>query len=99
MVNQNPDYNPRIFWDIDMDTLNMDVHERFIIERIFERGDVEDIRKCRRFYGDKKISEILLTTKFLSERRLYLAAVVIDKPVESFLCYKLRQSNPQRLPY
>jgi hypothetical protein len=27
----------------------------FIIERVFEGGDVEVIRYCRRFYGDEKI--------------------------------------------
>ncbi|WP_439651985.1 DUF6922 domain-containing protein [Membranihabitans maritimus] len=32
---------------------NEDIDEKasFVIERVFERGDVEDIRQCRRYYG------------------------------------------------
>jgi hypothetical protein len=30
---------------------------------------------------------------------MYLAAAVIDKPIEEFRCYKLRQLNPTLFPY
>jgi hypothetical protein len=33
------------------------------------------------------------------EHRIYLAAAVINKPVEDFRCYKLRQLNPELYPY
>ncbi|MEO8711683.1 MAG: hypothetical protein ABI405_06135 [Parafilimonas sp.] len=94
-----PVFDRRIFWDVNFDTLDYDKRARFIIERVFERGDVDDIRQCRRYYGDEKITEVLLTAKFLPERRLHLAAAVIDKPISDFLCYKLRQSNPTLYPY
>ncbi len=79
----------------------MDVKTKssFIIERVFTRGDVEDIRMCRRFYGDEKISAALLNAKFLPVRKLYLASAVIDKPIEDFRCYKERQLMPGHLPY
>jgi hypothetical protein len=60
---------------------------------------VDDIRQCRRYYGDEKITEKLLNAKFLMEHRTYLASVVIDRPVEDFRCYKLRQLNPGLYPY
>jgi hypothetical protein len=41
----------------------------------------------------------LLKAKFLPHMRMYLAAAVIDRPVEDFRCYKLRQSNPELFPY
>jgi len=37
----------------------------FIIERVFERGDVPDIRNCHRYYGDDKIREALTNAKWL----------------------------------
>jgi hypothetical protein len=43
-----PVFNRRIFWDVNFDTLDYDNRARFVIERVFERGDVEDIRQCRR---------------------------------------------------
>lgn len=96
---QKPVFQRRIFWDIDFDKLDYDKRAKFIIERVFERGDVEDIRQCRRYYGDELITGILLTAKFLPERRIHLASAIIDKPLEEFLCYRLRQLNPALYPY
>lgn len=60
-----PIFNRRIFWDVNFDKLDYNGKANFIIERVFERGDVEDIRNCRRYYGDKKVAEALLNAKFL----------------------------------
>ena len=98
-VKQQPIFNKRIFWDVVFENLNYEIKSNFIIERVFERGDVEDIRNCRRFYGDKKICEVLLNARFLSETRMYLASAVINKPVHEFRCYTLRQSNTRLFPY
>ncbi len=94
-----PVFNKSIFWDTDFDKLDYDKYHRFVIERVFSHGDVADIRNCRRYYGDELIREVLLTIKFLPESSMYLAAAVIDEPVEKFRCYKIRQSNPTLLPY
>lgn len=94
-----PIFHRRIFWDVDFDKLDYDAKANFIIERVFERGDVDDIRNCRRYYGDEKITVVLLNAKFLPETRMYLAAAVIDKPITAFRCYVLRQSNPGLFPY
>jgi len=97
--NSRPVFAKRIFWDVDVDKLDFDNKEEFVIVRVFERGDVEDIRTCRRYYGDEKVSHVLLNTKFLSEQSLFLAAAVINKDEKEFKCYKFRQSNPQLYPY
>jgi hypothetical protein len=91
--------NKRIFWDVDAEKLDFEKKASFIIERVFERGDVEDIRRCRRFYGDEKVEQVLLKAKYLPERRMYLAAAVIGKPINLFRCYILRQLNPELFPY
>ena len=80
----NPVFNRRIFWDVDFDKLDYNGKASFIIERVFERGDVEDIRNCRRYYGDDKIKQVLLTAKFLPLTRIYLASAVINEPLEAF---------------
>jgi hypothetical protein len=98
-MDSKPQFHRRIFWDVDFDKLNYDENANFVIERVFERGDVDDIRQCRRYYGDEKVSETLLNAKFLMEHRMYLCAAVINKPIEEFRCYKLRQLNPGLYPY
>lgn len=94
-----PYFNKRIFWDTDADKMDFQVQYRAIIERVFDRGDVEDIQYCRRFYDDEKIKEVLLNAKSLRYKRIHLASAVINEPIEAFRCYKLRQLNPERFPY
>jgi hypothetical protein len=94
-----PIFEKRIFWDVDFENLDFDKYFRYVIERVFERGDVQDIRNCRRYYGDDKVTQVLLNAKFLPETRMYLASAVIDRPLTEFRCYKLRQSHPTLFPY
>jgi len=94
-----PVFERRIFWDVDYDKLDIDEKANFVIARVFERGDVEDIRQCRRYYSEEKVSDALLNARFLPEHTMYLAAAVIDKDITEFRCYKLRQLNPGLYPY
>lgn len=97
--NPKPIFEKRIFWDVNFEQIDYDAKANFVIERVFERGDVEDIRQCRRYYGDEKVIEALLKAKYLPEHRIHLASAVIDKPLEEFRCYILRQLNPGLFPY
>jgi hypothetical protein len=98
-IPEKPNLDKRIFWDVHFEKLDYDTRASFVIERVFERGDVEDIRQCRRYYGDEKVREVLLRAKFLPLPSLYLASAVIDRPLEDFRCYTFRQSNPGLFPY
>ncbi len=66
-----------------------------MIVRVFEPGDVEDIRQVRRHYGDAEVKESLLNAKSIRFNRLHLATAVIDEPVQKFKCYINQQSNPE----
>jgi hypothetical protein len=94
-----PVFDKRSFWDVNFEKLDYDSKANFVIERVFERGDVPDIRNCRRYYGDEKVTEALLSAKFLPEVTLYLASAVINRPLKDFRCYTLRQLNPELFPY
>ena len=94
-----PIFERRIFWDVNFEKLDYDAKANFVIERVFERGDVEDIRQCRRYYGDEKVSSALLNAKFLPLQTIHFASAIIDKPIDEFRCYILRQLNPGLFPY
>ncbi len=85
--------------DVNFEQIDYDAKANFVIERVFERGDVEDIRQCRRYYGDEKVTEALLKAKFLPLHTIYFASAIIDKPIDDFRCYTLRQLNPGLFPY
>ena len=94
-----PIFHRRIFWDVDFDKLDYDTKASFVIERVFERGDVDDIRQCRRYYGDEKVTVVLLNAKYLPLRSIYLASAVTGRELNEFRCYTLRQLNPGLYPY
>ncbi|MCX6258835.1 MAG: hypothetical protein NTW49_13200 [Bacteroidia bacterium] len=98
-MEMKPVFEKRIFWDIDFESIDYDAKASFVIERVFERGDVEDIRQCRRYYGDEKVTAVLLNAKFLPEHRLHLASAIINRPLNEFRCYIFRQLHPGLLPY
>jgi len=92
--NSPPSFNKRIFWDVNYEVLDYDKKAGFIIKRIFDRGDVEDIRTCRRYYGDDKIRDALTNAKWLSLSTIYLAAALFNNELTGYRCYNLGQSNP-----
>lgn len=98
-MKKKPVFQKRIFWDVDFEKIDYDAKANFVIERVFERGDVEDIRQCRRYYGDKKVTDALLKAKYLPLHTIHFASAVIDRPLEDFRCYTLRLLNPELFPY
>ncbi len=94
-----PVFNTRIFWDVDHEKMDYDAKANFIIERVFERGDVEDIRNCRRYYGDEKIRIVLTNAKWLSLETISLAAAVLGNELTDYRCYITAQSNLQHWIY
>ncbi|MEI8278423.1 MAG: hypothetical protein WCG87_01595 [Bacteroidota bacterium] len=94
-----PILNKRIFWDVDFNTLDYDNKASFIIERVFERGDVPDIRACRRYYGDPVIKEVLTNAKWLSLPVIYLGCAIFNNELKDYKCYNIAQSNPAHWRY
>ncbi len=94
-----PVFNRRIFWDVDYEALDYNNKAAFIIERVFERGDVPDIRACRRYYGDEKIREVLTNAKWLSLQTIYFACALLNNELTDYKCYNTAQSNPQHWQY
>lgn len=98
-VKNKPVFDKRIFWDVAFDKLDYDGNVSFIIERLFERGDVEDIRQCRRYYGDEKIRTVLTKAKWLSMQTVYLACALFENELTDYRCYITAQSNPAYFQY
>lgn len=99
MEKPKPIFERRIFWDVNFEQIDYDAKANFVIERVFERGDVEDIRQCRRYYGDEKVTDALLKAKYLPLHTTYFVSAIFDIPIENFRCYTLRQLNPELFPY
>ena len=99
MQNVIPELPKRIFWDVDFDKINYQKNSRFVIERVFERGNVAEVRKIRKFYGDKKIKKEITQVKWLSEETIFLCCAIFSLEPKDFLCFTQRQLNQQLSTY
>ena len=56
-VNIKSIFRPSLFWDAD--EIDADKHVAYVIARVLDYGDVEDVRKIRELYPDEKIIEAI----------------------------------------
>ena len=94
MQKTKPILAKRIFWDVNFDAIDYDEKWKFVIERVFDRGDIDDIRQVRRYYGDEKVIQALTTAKYLFDETINFCSGIFEIPKEKFRCYILKQSNP-----
>ena len=57
-------FRSTIFWDTMIENIDFTTHSRYVINRVFERGNEEEIKEIIRFYGrDVILDKINLNTK------------------------------------
>ena len=52
-------YRKALFWDTDMAKLDWDKNKQWIVRRVFEYGDGDEIQETIRFYGKENVSALL----------------------------------------
>jgi plasmid maintenance system antidote protein VapI len=52
-----------LFWDTRMDLIDWNKHARYVIHRVFERGNETEKKEITRFYGSERVNEIISTSK------------------------------------
>ena len=79
-----------LFWDYDLEAIDLEEDKVLIIRRVLSRGSVEDLKWLRRTIGDEEIKGFLLKTKGrgIEKRRLRFYGVIFglpDKKVREWL--------------
>jgi len=88
-----------LFWDLDITKLNEQKNERIIIERVFSRGDISDVRTIIEFYGLDIIKQEIVKAGFLDNKTLKWASDFLDIPITNFKCYLKKLSTPAHWNY
>ena len=57
-----------MFWDVDV--IDIEKNEKFIIGRILDFGDTDDFKWAMRVYGEEKIKKGILKSRTLSGKSL-----------------------------
>ena len=76
-MRSKPNINERLLWEYDLDTFNYDKSYKIVIERVLERGNIDEWREVLNYYGEQKILETIdwsaqLTKRMKDFSRLFL---------------------------
>ena len=63
-----PKINDRLLWEYDLDTFNYDRSYKIVIERVLERGTLDEWREMLNYYGEQKVLETIEWSSQLTER-------------------------------
>lgn len=55
-------FRPTLFWDTDIAKLNWELHQRFIIRRVMQRGNKLEQQELLNLYGAETVNRIYPTT-------------------------------------
>ena len=82
-----------IFWDLNINNLDQQKNKTIIIERVFNRGDIDDFKIVMNLYGEKTIKQEIIKSGFLDKKTLNWASSFFNIPKTKFQCYKKIQSS------
>ena len=92
IIKQKPVLSNSLFWDTDIARLDFDKYSDFVIIRVLERGQDNDIAELLNYYGNNKVINTVKSSKSLIPRALHLSKKLFNLQDEDFLC--LRNSQP-----
>ena len=87
-------FSASLFWDVDRDTLDLTAHKKFIVQRVLERGNLDDWRLLKQCYTVDGVVSIAQQLRSLDPMALSFIACVGNIPRETFRCYTWKQSHP-----
>ena len=77
----------RLFWDVDPETIDDQVHCQYVIQRVLERGNLEDIRATVSHYTMPVMIAEAQQIRSLDPVTLAFAACLGNVKEETFRCY------------
>lgn len=83
MLNLPFQLNPSYFWDTNLDQLDPERDAAYIIRRVFELGDIDEIGLVHAWYGTDRCKKALLSAEYLRESAMLQGMLFLDIPDRS----------------
>ena len=83
--------SPRLFWDVDLNEIDDKKHCRYIIQRVLERGSLEDIRATIAHYTLPFFISQAQQIRALDPVTLAFAACIGNIKEDTFRCYSSKR--------
>lgn len=81
-----------LFWDTPAQSIDVERHARWLIQRVLQRGRLSDWQVLLNYYGRERISVEVLKIRTLDQRTLHFLSTGFDLPIAAFRCSTTRPS-------
>ena len=79
-----------LFWDVNFEKIDFSIRKRYVIERVFERGNNVEIIEIISFYGKKECIRIIKSANRLNQNAVFNAERYLDINKDELLCLKMK---------
>ena len=83
--------SPHLFWDTDSKKLDLNVHKRFVIQRVLEYGLLKDWLLLSNNFSFSEIANEAAQIPGLDKRAASFIAFLGNFPIKNFRCYSTKQ--------
>lgn len=84
--NLPPEFQKTLFWDVEIETMHLEKHARFIIERVVSRGNRQDWQWLKKVYGKERIRDEALRIRSLDKKTLSFLSIYLGVEKAEFRC-------------
>jgi hypothetical protein len=86
----------KLFWDSDFEKLDLDLHKKYVVERVLERApEWITFKKMIEYYGREHLINIIKDLYYLDDRTISFCENYFEIPKEEMRCYIRKQSMPK----
>lgn len=87
------DLPTRLFWDTDINSIDLEDNARFVIQRVITKGSISDWIKIKDYYGIDSIKDEILKIRSLDSKTFNFFSTYFNIDKALFRCYLNPQSN------
>ncbi|RLD55276.1 MAG: hypothetical protein DRJ01_16860 [Bacteroidetes bacterium] len=87
------EFSSHLFWDVDINKVDINRNKRWLISRVLEYGLIEDWKLLVKYYGIEEIGKVAKSIRDLSNKTVAFISLLTDIPKNEFLCYTTKQLN------
>jgi antitoxin HigA-1 len=77
-----------LFWDVNFEKIDFSKRKRYVIERVFERGNNEEIIEIITYYGKKECIRIIKSANRLNQNAIVTAEKYLEIKKDELSCLK-----------
>ncbi|MCA1808438.1 MAG: hypothetical protein LC725_03095 [Lentisphaerae bacterium] len=59
-----------LFWDVDISTVDLSAHPEWLVERVLEYGDLDDVRLLIAYFGQDAFLDLVSSSRYSSRKTM-----------------------------